>query len=336
MKIALPDVTAYPPLVFALAASLALSDAALVSRLEPATVTAWKAYAAAVERRRAREAADGRRFLVADFQPTAAADRRAILAGQLLVRKLEGQPSGADGIDVHAGRVHHWRGAVFISGTDAPALVARIERSDPPAVQDDVVQSAIVSRSPGAVHTYLRLQRTKIVTAVYNTEHDVTFAVLGPTRAESRSVSTKIAELRHAGTPQEVELPEGDDRGFLWRLNGYWRYETVPGGVIAECESLSLSRDVPALLDYIVGGMVNSTAREAMETTLRALRTRYQSSSKAARAVDGSTMAKATSTPAAAATSRMPQGSRVTSATVPSIASAAATTTSPAKRHRVD
>jgi len=35
----------------------------------------------------------------------------------------------------------------------------------------------------------------------------------------------------------------GDDRGFLWRLNAYWRYEQVAGGVIAECESITLSRD---------------------------------------------------------------------------------------------
>jgi hypothetical protein len=47
--------------------------------------------------------------------------------------------------------------------------------------------------------------------------------------------------------------------------------------VIAECESLSLSRDVPMLVDYIIGRVIDGTARESMERTLSALRTRYQS-----------------------------------------------------------
>jgi hypothetical protein len=64
----------------------------------------------------------------------------------------------------------------------------------------------------------------------------------------------------------------GDDRGFLWRLNAYWRYEAVPGGVIAECESVSLSRDVPFGLGLVAGPIIRSTARESMERTLESLR----------------------------------------------------------------
>jgi hypothetical protein len=89
---------------------------------------------------------------------------------------------------------------------------------------------------------YLRLQRQRFVTVVYNTEHTVTFTRFGNTRAASTSTATRIAEVSDPDTPQERELPLGDDRGFLWRLNAYWRYEEVAGGVIAECESISLSR----------------------------------------------------------------------------------------------
>jgi hypothetical protein len=194
----------------------------------------------------------------------------------MVARRMEGARSGADRVDVPSGRVHHWRGAVFIPGPSVPDLLSRIEASDPPAIQDDVIKSSVLSRQPGAVHVFLRLQRTKVVTAVYNSEHDVRFELVSPTRAASTSVSTRIAEIRNPGTPTEVELPLGDDRGFLWRLNGYWRYEAVPGGAIAECESLSLSRDVPVLVDYLVGRVIDSTARESMERTLAAIKTRYQ------------------------------------------------------------
>lgn len=259
-----------------LVATIAATDVSLVARLKPETVSAWNAYVAAVERRRAVELKDATRFLVTDFQPTAADDRKAVLAGGIVARRLEGARSGAEHVDVPSGRVHHWRGAVLIPGVTVPDLLERIESSDPPAIQDDVIRSSVLKRQPRAVHVFLRLQRTKIVTAVYNSEHDVRFELVNPTRASSTSVSTKIAEVKNPGTPSEVELPQGDDRGFLWRLNGYWRYEAAPGGVIAECESLSLSRDVPVLVDFVVGSIINSTARESMERTLVALRDRYR------------------------------------------------------------
>src|SRR5258707_816067 len=104
-------------------------------------------------------------------------------------------------------------------------------------------------------------------------------------RAASTSVATRIAELADADTPEERELPAADDRGFLWRLNAYWRYEEVPGGVIAECESISLSRDVPAFLRYLVNPLIESTARESMTRTLTALRSQFARSVRPASAL---------------------------------------------------
>jgi hypothetical protein len=59
----------------------------------------------------------------------------------------------------------------------------------------------------------------------YNTEHSVEYRRLGGRRATSRAVATRIAELADAGTPAEREKGPGQDHGFLWRLNAYWRYE---------------------------------------------------------------------------------------------------------------
>lgn len=255
--------------------SLAPSAPAVDATLKPETVAAWNRYVEAVEARRSRERADRSRFLVMDFQEAGAAEREAALGGALVVRQLEGEASGAADVEIPSGRVHHWRGAVFVPGPSLSNLLTQIEFSDPPAVQEDVIRSSVLSRAPGIVRVFLRLQRSKIVTVVYNTEHEVRFRPLTPSRAESTSVATRIAEVERPGRADEAELPPGDDRGFLWRLNAYWRYEAVPGGVLAECESISLSRDVPMLLDVIAGRIINSTARESMERTLTALRARY-------------------------------------------------------------
>ena len=88
----------------------------------------------------------------------------------------------------------------------------------------------------------------------------------------SRSVSTRIAELRDVGTATEAEKPAGQDRGFLWRLHSYWRYQAVPGGVVVELESLTLSRDIPWALRLVAGPIVDRIARESVSRTLSSLR----------------------------------------------------------------
>ena len=66
--------------------------------------------------------------------------------------------------------------------------------------------------------------------------------------------STRIQELVNPGKSNEHLLPEGHDRGLLWRLYGYWFYEERDGGVYVECESLSLTRDVGAPPTWPVAG----------------------------------------------------------------------------------
>ena len=87
--------------------------------------------------------------------------------------------------------------------------------------------------------------------------------------------ATKIAEVSDPGTSRERELPFGDDRGFLWGLNAYWRYEADGRGVIAECESISLSRSVPTLIRILAAPLVDAAAEESMTRTLEGLRERY-------------------------------------------------------------
>ena len=60
----------------------------------------------------------------------------------------------------------------------------------------------------------------------------------------------------------------GKGGGYLWRLNSYWRFEERDGGVYLECESVSLTRDIPFGLGWAVGPFVTSLPRESLEFTL--------------------------------------------------------------------
>jgi hypothetical protein len=99
----------------------------------------------------------------------------------------------------------------------------------------------------------------------------VTFRRLRPDRAVSTSIATSINELADYGTPSQHAKAPGDDHGFLWRWNAYWRFQQTPAGVIAECESISLSRSVPALIRFVAGPVIQSTARESMTSALEAM-----------------------------------------------------------------
>jgi hypothetical protein len=260
----------HPTIVLALCAMTTVTVVA--ARLKPEAETGWTKYVAATERRMASELAGHERFLSLDFTSSAAADHRALLAGQVVVHDIESLDTSGEGIDIPSALVHHWRGAVFVPHATVDGILTKLQSGELLTQQEDVLKSSILERAPGRLKVYLKLQRSKIVTVVFNTEHVVTFVRVSPTRATSQSMATKIAELEDPNTPRERELPVGDDRGFLWKLNAYWRYEQVDGGVIIECESVSLSRTVPAVVRYVVGPLIDSTAKESMTRTLDAVR----------------------------------------------------------------
>jgi hypothetical protein len=245
------------------------------ARLCPESVAGWNRYVSATEARITRELRSSRGFLALDFAPGAADARRSVLAGDVVVEPMETTGVRGEPIDVPSAMVHHWRGAVFIRGMTVTRLVAALQKGAPPARQEDVLESRVLEQRPDWMRVSLRLQRKKIVTVVYNTEHVVVFSRASDVRATSASTATKIAEVEDVNTPQERELPPGDDRGFLWRLNAYWRYEQTANGVIAECESMTLSRDIPAVVRFVVRPLVERAARESMARTLASLRSRF-------------------------------------------------------------
>ena len=266
------------PVALATAALLAASVAGLAAaHLYPETTDAWNTYVSATEKRIARELKSTSGFLALDFAPDPAAARRVLLSGDVVVDPMTTTGPGGDAIEVPSALVHHWRGAVLIPKMTVPRMVAQLQDGAPPTRQEDVLQSRVLERRPDWMRVALKLQRRKIVTVVYNTEHVVTFVRDGVSRATSASTATRIVEVADANTPEEHELPAGDDRGFLWRLNAYWRYQQTGDGVIAECESITLSRDVPPVVKFFVMPLIEHAARESMTRTLVALRTRFSS-----------------------------------------------------------
>jgi hypothetical protein len=262
------------PCVFLLCAPCGASAAELTAE----ALAAWNDRVRSVEARRARELARGGGFLALDFQPQSDRVREALLRGIVLAH--EGRTDD-EGSRVPGGTIQHWRGAVFVRGVTLDRLLDALRDPRQHGYRpQDVLEWRLLERSGDRERVFLKIRRQEIVEAVFATEHDVTFTRHGPDRASSRSTATRIAELEDGR-----EQPPGRDRGFLWRLNSYWRYEAVPGGVLVELESLTLSRDVPALLAPVATPIVRRIARESIERTLKGIRDQLGSEQSASRLV---------------------------------------------------
>ena len=259
----------------ALAAALAAAAVAglFAAELHDETVAAWDLYVAATEQRVAAEIDDGDRFLALDFHAEAARLRREALAGRLVIERLRTLDGQGERFKVPKGAIHHWLGVILVPNAALNDVLDGLQYDIPPhEMQEDVLDSRVLAREGDTLQLYLKLKReVAIVSAQYNTEHAVEYVRPGGDRAWSRSMATRIAELDAAGSPNEREKPIGNDRGFLWRMNLYWRYEQVDGGVLAECEVLTLSRSVPFLTRWFLSPIINRESRSALSDTLGAV-----------------------------------------------------------------
>ena len=273
----LPSITARLALgaiVLATVYPLGSCSPVYAAELKPGTLLAWDKYVRLTEQRIQNELASEKGFFVHEFGRIneARATWQRVRSGQVMVARMETEDSRGRTVKVPGGMIHHWRGTILIPSVRLEKVIHRLRYPDPDVPpQKDVLETRILERDEDSLRIYLKLVRKKIVTVAYNTEHLVRYRWHDPFRASSRSIATHIAELEKLHTPQEREKVPGHDRGFLWRLNSYWRYQQVDGGVVVECESLSLSRGYPVIFKPIVAPIVRSIARKSMKRTLASL-----------------------------------------------------------------
>lgn len=255
-------------LMFGVTASLAAAT------LHAQTLLAWNTYVQFTEKRiddELRNPAFLRMYFMKPADATKVND--AFKDGRVYVEPVKTLDATGHEIHVPDGIIHHWYGAIFIPNFKVAPLLKWIQDYDHHSTYfKEVERSKLVSRDGNTFRIFLRLTRTKVVTVHYNTEHTVIYSNNGPGRASSRSFTTKIAEIDNAGTSSEKEEPIGSDSGYMWRLNSYWRFREQDGGVVVECESVSLSRGIPLGLGYLIGGYLESIPRESLESALTSIR----------------------------------------------------------------
>jgi hypothetical protein len=235
--------------------------------LKPETLKAFGAYIRAAEAKMEKSQAGGSVFLWSNECPDRA---RQVREGQIVAEFWYGKGPAK----VPNGLIHDWIGAAFVPATNLKETLALIQDYDnhKNIYKPEVIDSKLISRRGDDFQIYLRLLKKKILTVVLDTDHAVHYRSLDSTRWSCCSCTTRIAEVENAGSAKETVLSPDTGYGFLWRLNSYWIFQEQDGGVHVECRAISLSRDVPLGLGWLIEPIVQKLPKESLIHTLAATR----------------------------------------------------------------
>ena len=257
------------------AADLARAGEPEPAKLKSQTREAFDRYVKLTEARNDEELKRGKDLLWTDGLP---AEQRteayaALKRGEVKMQKLELLESGK-ALSCPGGMIHHWTGVVFIPGATLDDVLGVLQNYDRHYVNfaPDVERSKLESRDGDHFRVYLRFRRHKVITVVLNTEFEINYFHDRPGLAHSRGSAVRIAEVENAGKSDEREKTPGDDGGFLWRMETWWRMEERDGGVYVQSEVVSLTRDIPIVLNWMIKPFVTSIPKETLTATLVATR----------------------------------------------------------------
>jgi len=241
----------------------------------PESLAAFSRYVESTESRIQQEQARPNAFLYIDGlpEPRRAEVLKQIRNGQVYMERLQTRDSAGKTMVAPGALIHHWIGDAFVPGATVDQAIALAQDYDHhQGIYPEVVRSKLLKRDANDFHIFYRLRKHKVITVTLDTEHEVRYFRDDPKRWHCVSLSTRIAQVDDAGKPSEHERPVGQDDGFLWRIDSWWRFEERDGGVYIECESASLTRDIPTGLAWLIQPFITSIPKESLQNTLGSTR----------------------------------------------------------------
>lgn len=253
---------------------LAVVSPARSAELKQKTTDAFNKYVAVTEARMAEELKPGGKFLYPDHPAANASEEMRdaydrLKRGEILIERQEAVLDGKE-VQVPDGMVHHWVGLVFIPGVNLEQTLAVVRDYDHRAelYKPEVTASHTISHQDDDYKIFMRLYQRRFTTVAFNTEYAVHWGRVDAKKLYSNSISTHVAELVDPKKPDGPEVPVGRGNGYLWRLNTYWRFEEKDGGVFVQCEVLSLTRDIPFGLAWLIRPLVTKIPKQSLDRAL--------------------------------------------------------------------
>ncbi len=236
--------------------------AQIIVNLNPESVREFEGYQVMVDRELSERTHGQRPFLWIDEHPE---DKRKAAGGEIVTLPL----TGGGGRNVTDGLVHDWVGAMYLRGLKLDAVTRFLLDTEHHArVYPEVTRSSVLSRSANQKVTRLRIEKEKVFTVVLDIDYDNQWEELPPGRWTMSARSRNVTEI-----DQGKSLPPGRGHGFLWAMNSQWSLREDAGGVWVELRTVSLSRDAPRGVGWLVRPVIRGFPGEAIASTMQATRT---------------------------------------------------------------
>jgi hypothetical protein len=244
-----------------------MAQKAKPTRLGPQTLKAFETYIRKAETEMKQNLEGSDTFLWSDGSSERV---QQIQKGRIVAQFWSGQGP----IKVPDGLIHDWIGAAFLPAVNLKQTLTLIQDYDhhKNIYKPEVIDSKLISRHDNDFQIYLRILKKKIITVVLDTDHEVHYRPVDSTRWVCCSHTTRVAEVENAGSPKETVLHPDTGYGFLWRLCSFWRFEERDAGVCLECRAISLTRDVPLGLGWIIEPIIQKLPKESLIKTLESTR----------------------------------------------------------------
>jgi hypothetical protein len=247
------------------------------ARLRPSANRAFESYVADLESRLIRQHARTETYLA---WLNVEASQRGSLERQLTSGEIRVEPVNGGTRQLHAALLHHWRGAAFVPNATAKDMLALLRDFHHWSghYAPDVVSSHALRNEGESTTLAIRFKKRIVISIVLDAEYKAEARLTGNDRGYSISRSTHFWQVDDPGTAQERHRPEGEDDGFLWRLNSYWSFAQAEGveqgrigeGLLIECEAVSLTRDVPVGLGWLITPIIGNLPRELLTSAITA------------------------------------------------------------------
>jgi hypothetical protein len=240
------------------------SFAQLKVDLDPKTVEEFKHYSHQVESELTKRWTGERSFLSIQDEPE---ELRKVLAGDLIVRPaIKENP-----VPVYKGLIHDWVGTVFVSDTSMNALLEILQNFDRHSqYYPNIIKSKLIKRVGDEIEGFWRLERKDpLFPQVLDVTQLAHYHRWSSDKWSCRAFTERISEVEDAGTPDEKSLPPNRGHGFLWSFDAFWSLQRWKDGVLAECRTISLSRDVPRAFTWAVKPFIQALPRDTLAGTLR-------------------------------------------------------------------
>jgi hypothetical protein len=235
----------------------------ILCQLKSSTLRRFNEYAAKVESQLEQRWSGNSPFLEVDANRSELDD---VMHGDFAIRSV----TGDDPLAVRDGLIHDWVGTVYIPNAK-PADVVNVlqDFNRHKHIYPAVIDSRLLSRNGDTLEGYWRLEQKQVLTIDFDVYQKAHYEQVAPEKWICRAYARRISEVEHAGERDEHRFPDGEGHGYLWRLYAYWSIERKGNGTLAECRTISLSRDLPVMLGFLIKPFVHQMPRDSLAATLR-------------------------------------------------------------------